>query len=89
MVHRAETARRAGQSVAALQRCYAKVLDGEEAKTSALMASHGHALRVGSHLAFHAAALCPAVREGCLTMADDLCLTRAPGSSEGASSPVA
>ncbi|MEU6220543.1 hypothetical protein ABZ845_23970 [Streptomyces sp. NPDC047022] len=33
----AETARRAGQSVAVLQRYYAKVLDGEEAKMNALI----------------------------------------------------
>jgi hypothetical protein len=33
----AETARRAGQSVAALQRYYAEVLDGEEAKMNALI----------------------------------------------------
>ncbi|MFF7074219.1 hypothetical protein [Streptomyces pseudovenezuelae] len=32
----AETARRAGQSVAVLQRYYAKVLDGEDAKMNAL-----------------------------------------------------
>ncbi|MFF0729291.1 tyrosine-type recombinase/integrase [Streptomyces sp. NPDC004134] len=41
----AETARRAGQSVAVLQRYYAKVLDGEEAKMNALidqgLAEHG------------------------------------------------
>ncbi|MET8575501.1 hypothetical protein [Streptomyces sp. NPDC005012] len=33
----AETARRAGQSVAVLQRYYAKVLDGEEATMNALI----------------------------------------------------
>ncbi|WP_411092189.1 hypothetical protein [Streptomyces sp. 049-1] len=33
----AETARRAGQSVAVPQRYYAKVLDGEEAKMNALI----------------------------------------------------
>ncbi|MEV0923782.1 hypothetical protein AB0I99_01370 [Streptomyces spongiicola] len=33
----AETARRAGQSVAVLQRYYAKVLDGEEARMNALI----------------------------------------------------
>ncbi|MGW8797785.1 hypothetical protein ACWGN9_11910 [Streptomyces sp. NPDC055775] len=33
----AETARRTGQSVAVLQRYYAKVLDGEEAKMNALI----------------------------------------------------
>ncbi|MFE2967206.1 hypothetical protein ACFXKC_26720 [Streptomyces sp. NPDC059340] len=33
----AETARRAGQSVAVLQRYYAKVLDGEGAKMNALI----------------------------------------------------
>ncbi|WP_328674438.1 hypothetical protein OG905_20745 [Streptomyces sp. NBC_00322] len=41
----AETARRAGQSVAVLQRYYTKVLDGEEAKMNALieqgLAEHG------------------------------------------------
>ncbi|MFJ4949677.1 hypothetical protein [Streptomyces sp. NPDC088760] len=33
----AETARRAGQSVAVLQRYYAKVLDGEEDRMNALI----------------------------------------------------
>jgi hypothetical protein len=47
----AETARRAGQSIAVLQRYYAKVLDGEESRMNDLIdrgfAEHAHASTPG------------------------------------------